>query len=62
MSKEWKAGPWVLRKGVRDPALSVDVIAHVTQSPGAVAQQLCPAHLQAVWTRVSVGYSFLTPL
>lgn len=48
INKEWKAEPWVLRKAMRDPVLSVGVIAHVTQSPGAMAQQLCPAHLQAV--------------
>lgn len=58
MSKEWKTEPWVLTKTVRDPALIVGVIAHVTQSPGAMAQQLCRAHLQAVRTRVSVGYSY----
>lgn len=52
MSEKWKAEPWVLTKGMRDPVLSVGVIAHVTQSPSAVAQQLCPIHLQAVWTRV----------
>lgn len=61
MSEEWKAEPWVLTKGMRDPVLSVGVIAHVTQSPGAVAQQLCPAHLQAVGLG-SVGYTFLTAL
>lgn len=33
MSKEWKTEPWVLTKGMRDPALIVGVIAHVTQVP-----------------------------
>lgn len=35
VSKDWKAEPWVLTRGARDPVLSVGVLAHVTQSQGS---------------------------
>lgn len=63
MSKEQKTEPWVHTKGMGDPVLSVGVIAHITQNPGAMTQRpLSCCSFAGCLAWALCDYSFLTAL